>query len=170
MTTPELILTVNHSHSRKQTFLACCVAAIAAASGSSAADAQGLPQTQPKFITIIREEVKVGRAFDHAKDEAGWPAAFEKAKSPNFYLAMTSLTGSPEAWYVVPWESYAKEAESMKREDSDPVLSSELARLGRADAEYVNAVRVIRGAGRPDLSLGTFPDISKMRFLEITCF
>jgi hypothetical protein len=52
--------------------------------------AQGLPKTQPKMLTIMREEVKVGRAAEHGKHEAGWPAAFEKAKSPDYYLAMTS--------------------------------------------------------------------------------
>ena len=39
------------------------------------ASAQGLPKTQPKFITIIREEVKVGRNDEHARLESGWPAA-----------------------------------------------------------------------------------------------
>ena len=55
--------------------------------------AQDLPKTQPKILTIYREEVKVGRAAEHAKHEAGWPAAYEKAKSPIYYLALTSMTG-----------------------------------------------------------------------------
>ena len=39
------------------------------------AQAQGVPTTQPAFLNIIREEVKVGHGEDHAKTEAGWPAA-----------------------------------------------------------------------------------------------
>ncbi len=42
----------------------------------------GLPTTQPNLLQIIREDVKVGHAAEHVKIEAGWPAAFEKAKSP----------------------------------------------------------------------------------------
>jgi len=59
------------------------------------AQSQGLPTSHPSLITIIREEVKVGRAADHAKIEAGWPAAFGRKNSTDYYLAMTSLTGQP---------------------------------------------------------------------------
>lgn len=130
----------------------------------------GLPTTQPKLLTIVREEVKPGRAADHAHHEAGWPAAFEKAKSTDYYLAMTSLTGSPEAWYVAPQESHATIAASMKREDKDPVLSAELTRLGARDAEFIKNVTIIQAAGRPDLSFGKFPDVAKARFFEIITF
>jgi hypothetical protein len=45
----------------------------------------------------------------------------------------------------------------MKREDSDPVLSAELARLALADADIVGSVRNIQAMARADLSVGTFP-------------
>ena len=76
-------------------------------SGTGVALAQTLPTAQPSMLNIVREEVKVGRAADHAKIEAGWPAAYEKAKSPNYYLAMVSMTGPAEAWYITPFESHA---------------------------------------------------------------
>jgi hypothetical protein len=76
--------------------------------------AQGLPKAQPKILTVIREHVKVGRSAEHSKFEAAYPAALEKAKSPDYYLAMTSLTGPSEAWYVIPNESHAAIGESMK--------------------------------------------------------
>ncbi len=130
--------------------------------------AQGLPKSQPKLLTIVREEVKVGRAEAHAKHEAGWPAAYEKAKSPDYYLALSSITGSSEVWYMIPNESHTQIAESMKREDKDPVLSAEIARLALADAEYVNKVSTLNAIARPDLSIGKYPDITKARFFEIT--
>ena len=70
----------------------------------SAADAlaQGMPTTQPKLLSIYREELKTGRAGDHAKWEAGWPAAFEKAGSKFRYMALSSITGPSEAWYLAP--------------------------------------------------------------------
>jgi len=49
----------------------------------------------------------MGRAADHAKWEAGWPAAYEKTKSPYNYLAFVSVTGPSEAWYVIPLASQA---------------------------------------------------------------
>jgi hypothetical protein len=73
-------------------------------------------------------------------------------------------------WYVVPFASHQAIADGMKRDDADPVLSAELARLSKVDAEYVNSVRTIQAAARPDLSMGDFPDLAKMRFWEITTF
>ena len=129
-----------------------------------------LPTSQPNMITIVREEVKLGRDADHAKVEAGWPAAYEKAKSPDYYLAMTSMTGTPEAWYVSPYASHAAIGDSMKREDADPVLTAELVRLRRADADMINSVRIMQARARPELSYGAYPDLAKQRFFEITWF
>ena len=130
----------------------------------------GLPTSQPKMLTIVREYLKPGMAADHAKHEAGWPAAYEKAKSPDYYIALSSLTGAPQVWYVVPVESHAALAASMKREDKDSVLSAELDRLSRRDAEFINGVSVVQAVGRPDLSLGIFPDTAKSRFYEVITF
>jgi hypothetical protein len=130
--------------------------------------AQGLPTTQPAFLRIVREEVKLGRGAEHAKLEAGWPAAFERAKSPDYYLAMDSLTGS-EAWFVQPAASYSAMGEAMAREQ-DPALSLELDRLRRADGDLISGLRIIELRARPDLSRGTYPDIGKQRFWEITVF
>jgi hypothetical protein len=134
------------------------------------AQAQGLPTSQPSLVTIIREEVKVGRAAEHARIEAGWPAAFERAKSPDYYLAMVSMTGPSEAWYILPAANHAAIGESTKRDDADPVLSAELARLSRLDAEVLNNSRTIQAVARPDLSMGAFPNLARQRFWEITTF
>ena len=135
----------------------------------AAASAQ-LPTSQPALITIAREEVKLGRDVDHARIEAGWPAAYEKAKSPDYYLALTSMTGAPEAWYIAPYASHAALGDSLKREDADPVLTAELARLRRADADMINSVRILHARGRTDLSYGAYPDMAKQRFFEVTWF
>jgi hypothetical protein len=117
------------------------------------------------MVTIIREQVKVGRAADHARIEAGWPAAYGRANSPDYYLAMTSMTGPPEAWYLVPSANHAAYAEAMRR---DAAMSEELDRLSRADAEVLESARTIQAMARPDLSMGSFPDLSKQRFWEIS--
>jgi hypothetical protein len=122
------------------------------------------------MLTIVREEVKLGRAAEHAKIEAGWPAAFEKAKSPDYYLALISMTGPPEAWYVTPFASHAAIGEGLKRDDADPVLSAELARLSRADADVLNGVRVMQARARAELSAGAYPDLATQRFFEVTWF
>jgi hypothetical protein len=144
--------------------LACGAASLAAAQAQS----QGLPTSQPSLITIIREEVKVGRAADHAKIEAGWPAAFGRKNSPDYYLAMTSMTGQPEAWYIIPSASHAVYDQYNRRYDNDAAMTAELERLSRADAEVLNSTRTIQAVARPDLSMGAYPDLSKQRFWEIS--
>jgi hypothetical protein len=140
-----------------------------AVSGTAApAFAQGLPTSQPGLLYLVREEVKVGHAADHAKVEAGWPAAYEKAKSPYYYIALASLSGTPEAWFVAPFENHAAFGNSLKRESEDAVLSAELDRLSRTDAEHVTSVRQIQAVARKELSHGTFPDVAKQRFYEIS--
>jgi hypothetical protein len=146
------------------------LALLCASAVPALAQTPGLPTSQPSLVTIVREEVKVGRATEHARIEAGWPAAYERAKSPDYYLAMVSMTGPSEAWYISPYASHAAIGESMKREAADPVLSAELARLARADGEVLNALRTIHAMARPDLSMGAYPDLARQRFWEITTF
>ena len=131
---------------------------------------QGLPTTQPNVITIVREEVKLGRDVDHARIESGWPAAYEKAKSPDYYLALVAMTGAPEAWYIGAYASHAALGESLKREDADTALGAEIAKLARADAEVINSIRRVHAVARKDLSYGAFPDLATQRFFEITWF
>ena len=139
-------------------------------SSASVVLSQGMPTSQPGLITIVREEVKPGHGAMHATFEAGWPAAYAKAKSPYYYLAMVAMTGPNESWYVSPYASHASYAEGMKSESDDKVLAAELARLQKGDADHINYSRQMHAAARPDLSYGTFPDMGLARFWEITTF
>ena len=154
-----------------QTAIRTVVSLVAFAASTAAAFAQsGLPTTQPNMLVIYRESVKAGHGADHEKTEAGWPAAFEKAKSPDYYIALVSMTGPAEAWFVQPLASNAALGESLKREAADPVLAADLARLSKVDAEHLTGHRVIHARARTDLSIGAFPDTSAQRFFEITTF
>jgi hypothetical protein len=134
------------------------------------AAAQGLPTAQPAQLMIVREQVKLGRGAEHARIETGWPAAYAKAKSTDYYLAMTTLTGGNEAWFLVPFANNAAIGDAMRMEASDTVLAAELQRLSRADAEVLTDARTITAMARPDLSHGAFPDLNRQRFWEITTF
>jgi hypothetical protein len=130
--------------------------------------AQGTPTSQPSILTIIVEQVKPGMDAEHEANEAGWPAAFAKVNSPYYYMAIESLTGSPEVWFMSPYASFAAEGENMKQSQANPGLAAEQARLWRADGQYLEGTYTFQAMARPDLSYGTFPDLSKVRFYEIT--
>jgi hypothetical protein len=140
-----------------------------AASGATSLFAQGIPTKQPTFLHIFRESVKTGRAGDHEKWEAGWPAAFEKAKSKFTYVAFSSITGPQEVWFVSPLANQAAFADMVALEN-DPTLAPELERLSKGDAEFISDLSALQAVAVPDLSHGAFPDISKMRYYEITTF
>ena len=55
--------------------------------------------------------VSPGKRRWYSSNEAGWPAAYEKAKSPYHYIALQSITGPSEVWYVVPLANQAARAE-----------------------------------------------------------
>jgi hypothetical protein len=150
--------------------LAVVQTALLSVSSASIALSQGMPTSQPNMIPITREEVKTGHNAMHAAFEAGWPAAFAKAKSPYYYLAMVAMTGPNESWYVSPYASHAAYGESLKLESNDKVLAAELARLQKGDADHINSVRTLHAAARTDLSYGAFPDMALARFWEITTF
>lgn len=130
----------------------------------------GLPASQPNLLLIYREEVKVGRNAEHERTEMGWPAAYEKAKSPYYYLALVSLTGAPEAWFVSPFESYEQMDKAMAIDRDDPMLALEIPRLQRADGEHLNGIRSYHAVARKELSHGQYPDISKQRYFTINTF
>jgi hypothetical protein len=144
---------------------------LALVAGSAAtALAQGMPTSQPKFLHIFREQVKPGRAADHAKWEAGWPAAFEKAKSPYNYIALQSITGPTEVLYVSPLANQAAYGEMMAEEEKSPALSTETERLGKGESEFLSESSAMQAVAMPELSQGAFPDVGKMRYYEITTF
>jgi len=132
------------------------------------AEAQGLPTTQPPYLLLIREDVKLGRGADHTKIEGGWVAAFEKAKSTTYYLAMESVTGS-EAWFAIPAESYAAMGKASEAERTG-ALGAEVGRLRRTDAEVLNGIKTVVLRGRADLSTGAYPDLSKQRHWQVEIF
>ena len=136
---------------------ALCLTLLALVAGSAAdALAQGMPTTQPKFMHVFREQIKPGRSGEHAKWEAGWPAAYEKAKSPYHYIALQSITGPSEVWYVVPLANQAAYGEMMATEDKDPALAAELDRLNKGDAEFRAEETALQAVAKPDLSHGAF--------------
>ena len=131
--------------------------------------AQTMPP--PPYLNIFREEVKYGRGGPHVASESGWPRAFAKAKiTSNYYMALTTLFGPTEAWFVEGHASVAELEASNKAVDAAPGLSVELDRLSQADAANVNAGRNLLARYAAELSNG--PDISpaEIRIWEITIF
>jgi hypothetical protein len=121
-------------------------------------------------LQIFVESVKPGKGAAHAKVEAGWPAAFRKAKWPTHYLAATSMSGPGEAWFLSGYESFAAMETDQRNVEKTPVLSKELDRLSQVDGELLSGTRNILAVYRPDLSYRPDISIAQMRYFALTIF
>ncbi len=147
-----------------------CSLFLTALTFGSARAAEDVPTSQPKLLLITREQIKIGRSAAHTRSEQAWVKALEKANSTWYYMALSSLTGADEAWYISHFDSHAALGEQMKHDEKDPLISSENSRFGHDDAEFVTGAQNIEAVARPELSGGAFPDLSKARFYEISIF
>ena len=97
----------------------------------------------PPYMEITREEVRIGRDGAHTLTEAGWPRAFAKAKIANNYLAMTTMYGPAEAWFIEGHATLAEKDAVNKSIESAPGLTAELDRLAQADAANAASSRTL---------------------------
>ena len=134
--------------------------------GSLAAQSMG----PPPYIQIFREQVKFGRAGAHVQTEAGWPRAFGRGKIKNNYIALTSMYGPSEAWFVEGHESVAEIEAINKAIAAAPGLEAELDRLGQVDAANVSGADAILARFVPDASNPGEVKLGEIRFWEITIF
>jgi hypothetical protein len=129
---------------------------------------EAAPMGPPKVLSITREYVKPGKEGSaHEKVEAGWPRAFARAKWSVHYVAMTSVTGKSEAWFLTPYDSFAaleKDSEAVEKND---VLRTEFDRLAQEDGELLTGAERLIGTLREDLSYGPPVNVAQMRYFDV---
>src|SRR5581483_1741465 len=122
----------------------------------------------PNYLTITVEMTKPGVGPAHEKLEMGWPAAFSKANWPTHYLAMSSITGPSEAWFITGYDSAEaaeKDADAMAHATSLRGTSEQLA---QQDAQFLTGTRAMTAMYKPDLSyFSGAPDIATKRYFAV---
>jgi hypothetical protein len=101
----------------------------------------------PKVLRIFVEDVKEGKATGHEKSEAGFMDAVAKANYPANILGMTSMTGSPQAWFLESHDTF----DSISKAEST-LDSSEFQTLDALDAEFRSGSHSWIAVYRPDIS------------------
>jgi len=128
------------------------------------------PPPPPKVLQIYREEVKVGKGPAHVKVEKGFVAAVAKANWPTHYLAMTSVTGPGEAWFLTGYPSFAAWEKDRNDAEKNAALTAEIDRLVEKDGELLTNGRSLVAVQREDLNGGGPVDIAKMRYFRLLTF
>ncbi len=155
---------------KKSVFLFVAACLFLSATSIALAQEQA-PSGPPKVLQIFREEVKPGKAPAHEKVEAGWPRAFAHANSPTHYLAMVSVTGPSEAWFITGFDSLAAWEKDRQDNQKNAALTAELNQLEEKDGELLSGLRSIVATYREDLSYRpTGANMGQMRYFYVTTF
>jgi hypothetical protein len=124
----------------------------------------------PAVLEIVRESVKEGRVGAHEKVESDWAAAFRKHNFPNHQLALTSMTGPSEAWFLIAFASFA-DVQASDQMSQKAGIKTEMEMLDARDGELRSSSRTMYAVYRKDLSYR--PDLvnmGKTRYVGVQTF
>jgi hypothetical protein len=125
----------------------------------------------PKVLVITREFVKPGKAGAvHDKAESAFVQAMARAKWPTRYLAMTSLSGKSRVLFLTSYDSFEAWEKDSKAVEKNSALMSALDRASMADGALLDSVDQGVFVFHEELSLRPKPDLSQMRYLEISAY
>ncbi len=125
----------------------------------------------PKVLQITREFTKPGKAgMVHDKAESAFVQAMSRAKWPTRYLGMTSLSGKQRALFLTSYASFEAWEQDNAAVAKNSALSAELDRASMADGELLDSIDQGVFVFNEELSLRPRPDLSQMRYLEISVY
>jgi hypothetical protein len=139
---------------RKLLLAVSCLTVVAPLAARAQAPAADDPA---KLIRIYREEIKPGRVGAHERNESAWVQAFAKANTGAHYVALTSMTGPPEAWFIEPHDTFAAIEKIDKEIEKNPALVAEIEGLSAKDGELLSGSRGLIARYREDLSYRPSP-------------
>jgi hypothetical protein len=120
------------------------------------------------ILTVFRESVRVGKGAAHDAHEDSWARAVTAAKGAEPFVAMSSLTGPNEIWYMQAfptWDAYQKSTESNRANAAQAVVDQKYRPM---EAEYLTDSRLMTLRLRPELSYGGPPDLANMKYVSVT--
>lgn len=124
----------------------------------------------PPVLEISREAIKEGRSAAHEKVEADWARAVRKNKFPFHYIALTTMTGPGEVWFMTAFPSFAA-VEQAEKETQKAAVKSEYDLLDSRDGEVRSSSRTMFAVYRKDMSFHPeLANIGKTRYVNIQSF
>jgi hypothetical protein len=125
------------------------------------------PTPPPPIIQRFRETVKIGKGDAHEAHEHAWSQAYAKSGLPIYSIALTSMTGANDAWWMSGWSSFKQFDDANKAVAKDKELTAAISQYSAKDAEYVTDGVASIWTLRPDLSYRDTVDWSQMHAYEI---
>ena len=121
----------------------------------------------PNMLNIYREEVKPGHRSAYAATAAAWIPVLRKAAFPQHYLALRSISGPNENWYLEGMDNFAALEANDAHVAKNASLAAEMDQLSANDGEHLASTRRVQAIFRPDLSYNAKWDRAKVRAFHI---
>lgn len=128
---------------------------------------QAPPAAPPPMLQIYRDPVKPSKMAEYSRIESEAAQACARASTWP-YLAIQSITGPQEVWFISGFDSYAAMERSAEPFARNALLSAELNRLLEAKANLVAEPRAVYAHYRDDLSSNTGLVQPRTRFFTVT--
>ena len=142
-----------------------------AAAASTFTAAQTTQQQMPKVIQIFREYVKPGKGGAlHDASESHFVQAMTAAKWPTHYIALNSLSGKSRCLYMTGYDSFDAWQKDTDAANKNASLSAAVEMASMTDGELLDSTDAGVLSYDEDLSYRPNPDLSFVRYFEITSF
>jgi hypothetical protein len=148
-------------------FAGLCLCASATPLWAQAMASQDQPTPPPKVLIIDREMVKFGRSAAHEKNEAAYVQAAMAGKDPTRYLAVTSISGPGEAWFLVGFDSFDAVEKAHKYFEGHAALQAKYDQIMEADAQFVNDGNSLVCYLNDKMSYHAAVNIPTMRYFDV---
>jgi hypothetical protein len=124
----------------------------------------------PAVLQITREVIKEGRSAAHEKVDSDFARALRKANFPYHEIALSSMTGQGEVWFVFGYPSFA-DVEKAGGEFEKQPLKGEFEQQDGRDGELRVSSRTMTAVYRKDLSYHPeLANLGKTRFINIASY
>jgi hypothetical protein len=125
------------------------------------------PGSPPLILQRFREVVKIGRNDAHEALEHTWANAYAKSKLPVYSIAMTSMTGPNDAWWMSGYSSFKDFDEANASIAKNKELAATISQFSAKDVENISDGISTIWVLRQDLSYRDSVDWSHMHAYEV---
>jgi hypothetical protein len=144
---------------------------LGAATVTAAQEKSGDMHAPPPVLRIDREFLKPGKSGStHDRSESAFVKAMRNAKSPEYYIAMDSMSGKHRALYFTGYDSFAEMEKDALDDQKNAAFSAAIDRAEVADGDLLDSSDQSSWVYRPDQSLNQTGGLVGIRYFEIEVF
>jgi hypothetical protein len=120
------------------------------------------------LIYIYREEIKPGKIAAYTRIEEAAARFCLQAKCPNPYVAISSMTGPSEVWWINGFDSIDTMDKVRQAYASNEQIAQQLNSVAESKADLAFPGRVLLARFRDDLSFSAATTFAYARFISIS--